>query len=123
MIKQCELQTADQAKNHTLIDAHPDLPLFRYFLDTAPAEPAWRFSGVECLGAIAAVRQRILGGRGVGVLPEYFVRKDLKSGRLVQLMPEQQLKHDVFRMIWPAEHRRARQMPALARQLQALPLR
>lgn len=123
LVEQDRLRNAQDASRHTLIDAHPDLPLFRYFLDAAPPEPAWRFARVEAMGTIAAVRQRITAGKGVGVLPEYFVQKDLQAGRLVRLLPGQELKQDVFRLIWPRDHRRAAQMPALARQLEALPLR
>lgn len=123
LVAQQDLQGPEQVAELTLIDAHPDLPLFRYFLDAAPPEPAWRFRRVQSMGTIAAVRQRILTGKGVGVLPEYFAKKDLKAGRLIRLMPQQELKQDVFRLIWPTEHRRASQMPALARQLEALPLR
>lgn len=117
------LRSANEAADHVLVDAHPDLPLFRYFLDAAPPEPAWRFAGVEHLGAIAAMRQRILRGRGVGVLPEYFVDKDLAAGRLVRLLPRQSLKQDVFRLLWPEGHRRGPELRALARQLAQLPLR
>lgn len=123
LVDKLPLDSAADATAHTLIDAHPDLPLFRYFLDAAPPEPAWRFAKVEQLGAIAAMRQRILRGRGVGVLPAYFVKKDLAAGRLVKLMPRQRLKQDVFRLIWPEGHRRSEALRALAEQLRGLPLR
>lgn len=117
------LRRAADAEAHTLIDAHADLPLFRYFLDAVPAEPAWRFEAVERMGVIAAVRQRILRGRGVGVLPEYFVRADLKQGRLVRLMPKVKLKQDVFRLIWPLDHPRAPELRELAAALRRRPLK
>lgn len=117
------LQSAADVEPHTLVDLQSDLPLFRYFLDAVPPEPAWRFRHVEHMGTIAAVRQRILRSIGVGVLPVYFVEKDLAAGRLVRLLPEVELKQDVFRLIWKADHHRKRELRALAKQLTALPLK
>jgi LysR family glycine cleavage system transcriptional activator len=117
------LVRAEDALHHTLVDADRDLPLFRYFLDAVPPEPAWRFARVERMGTIAAVRQRILHGRGVGVLPTYFVEKDLQAGRLVRLFPKTPLKRDMFRLIWAVDHRRGPELRALARSLAKLPLR
>ncbi|MCA9548997.1 MAG: LysR family transcriptional regulator [Myxococcales bacterium] len=117
------LRRAADAARHTLVDADRDLPLFRYFLDAVPPEPAWRFARVERMGTIAAVRQRILHGHGVGVLPTYFIRDDLKARRLVRLFPKVTLMSDMFRLIWPAGHRRAPELRALAESLAKVPLR
>jgi DNA-binding transcriptional LysR family regulator len=117
------LHSAADAPNHVLIDAHPDLPLFRYFLDAVPAEPGWSFARIERMGTIAAIRQRLLAGAGVAVLPEYFVRKDLAAGRLEPLMPKVKLRQDVFRLIWRAGHPRDRELRRLAAALKEMPLK
>src|SRR5882757_4295906 len=54
-----------------------------------------------------------LAGRGVAVLPRYFVRDDLAKGRLALLFKTQQLQTDFFRLIWRAEHPRHAQLEQL----------
>lgn len=116
------LRRAADATSHALIDTHADLPLFRYFLDVVPPEPAWAFDRIERMGTIAAIRARILGGHGVAVLPRYFVRDDLKAKRLRTILPRLRLKRDMFRLIWRAGHPRSRELRRLARALRAVPL-
>lgn len=117
------LARPEDAREHTLLDVHPDLPLFRYFLDAAPAGAIWPFARVEHLGTIAAIRHRVLEGAGVAVLPEYFVREDLARRRLRRLFPRRALPSDVFRLVWRAGHARERELAALAAELRRRPLR
>ncbi len=105
----------------TLLDASPELPLFRYLLD-ARGEPLWPFRRVEHLGAIAAIRLRALEGAGVAVLPRYFVEPDLVAGRLCELLPEAPMVSDQFRLVWRAGHPLASHLLALARELAEIPL-
>jgi DNA-binding transcriptional LysR family regulator len=113
---------SDAAK-HTLLDAHSDLPLFRYFLDACPPEEVWAFSRVELLGTIAAVRFRALEGAGVAVLPYYFVAQDIAEGRLVRLLPQVEPNRDFFRLVWPSDHPLEPQFQTLAEELRSEPLR
>jgi LysR family glycine cleavage system transcriptional activator len=113
----------DDALAHTLLDLHPDLPLFRYFIDGGPVPQPWRFGATAFLGTIAAVRYRVLEGAGIAVLPAYFVAEDLRARRLVELMAERPLLTDWFRLLWRTGHRRAPQLEALAAELRELPLR
>jgi len=57
------------------------------------------------------------------VLPHYFVERDLRRGRLVQLMPKVKLPSDWFRLVWPQHHPRAAALRELAAELAAMPLR
>ena len=111
------------AEQHVLIDASADLPLFRYLRDASPAEEAWRFLRIERLGTIGAIRQRVLDGAGVAVLPLYLVREDLDEGRLVRLLEERPLLSDHFRLVWRTDHPREVELADLAAQLRELPLR
>ena len=113
----------DDARLHALLDVHPDLPLFRYFLDASPAGAVWPFARVEHLGAIAAIRHRVLEGAGVAVLPLYFVRDDLRRKRLKLLLPRVRLPSDFFRLVWRAGNPREPELAALAAELRKLPLR
>jgi len=112
----------DDAIGLTLIDASPDLPLFRYLLDALHASAPWPFARVEYMGGIGAIRQRVLEGQGVAVLPEYFVRDDLKAKRLTRLMPKISLREDAFRLVWRTGHPLEADLLSLAEELRTFPL-
>ena len=64
---------------HTLVDTSlASRGLFRYWSDQAPAHEQWSFGQHQFLGAIAPIRHWAVVGRGVAVLPEYFIARDLK---------------------------------------------
>lgn len=110
-------------QDQVLIDAHPSLPLFRYLLDSLPPEQEWRFRRVERLGTIAAIRQRVLQGRGIAVLPRYFVTHDLTDQTMVELLPDTPPQSDHFRLVWRIHHPREEDLRQLADELRAFPLR
>jgi LysR family transcriptional regulator, glycine cleavage system transcriptional activator len=108
---------AADAPAHALLDLRPDLPLARYFLDQAGGPGLWPFARIECLGTIAAVRLRVLQGRGLAVLPAYFVAKDLAAGRLLRLLPRVRLPVDRFRLLWAKGHPKAAALARLGEEL------
>lgn len=110
------------AHHHTLLDVSRDLPLFRYLLDALPDGEPWPFHARELLGGIGAIRYRALEGAGVAVLPEYFVRDDLRAGRLTRLLPDVELRADAFRLVWHTGHPLEDELLALAQALRAHPL-
>jgi len=110
------------ADDHTLIDTNPSLPLFRYWQDQAPVDPPWQFRKHRYMGAIAAIRARILDGTGVGVLPEYFVESDLESGRLVRVLTGVTPRTDWFRLVWREGHMRSADLEGLGQFLRKRPL-
>ncbi len=116
------LRRAEQASAHTLLDASPEQPLYRYFRD-APGGEALPFARVVSLGTIEAIRQRVLVGAGVAVLPHYLVRDDLTAKRLVRLFPKVVLAHDYFRLVFRRDDVRRAVYDELARVLSGLPLR
>jgi DNA-binding transcriptional LysR family regulator len=113
----------DDVSELTLVDVSPDLPLFRYLLDALEDSSPWPFAKVEYLGGIGGIRQRVLEGGRVAVLPEYFVREDLKRKRLTRLMRSTALKSDAFRLIWRTGHPRHNSLLDLASDLRTFPLR
>lgn len=123
LLEATPLEAAADARAHRLIDAHPDLPLFRYFLDAQPPEATWAFAGRQYLGTIAAIRAQALAGRGVAVLPRYFVAADLEAGRLAQILPAAKVLDDCFRLIWRRDHPQGDELRALAEALRGVPLR
>ena len=122
LLKTSSLKHPAEAAQHRLLDISADLPLFRYFLDARPKDERWTFQRVHYLGTIGAVRALALTGRGVAVLPRYFVREDLARGRLTVLFKAQQLQTDFFRLIWRADHPRHAQLEQLGAELQRLPI-
>ena len=122
-IRRHPLARASHAAQHALIDAAPDLPLFRYFLDALRTREVWRFAKVEYLGAIAAIRLRVLQGAGVAVLPRYFVAADLRARRLVRVMPAIELVREAFRLVWRTGHSREAALRELASDLATVPVR
>lgn len=117
------LREAADATRHTLIDADSSLTLFRYLLDALDQADVWPFRQHVILGTIAAIRQRVLDGAGVAVLPRYFVGDDIEAGRLVEPLPEITLRTDAFRLVWQSGHLREEELLVLAESLRQFPLR
>jgi LysR family transcriptional regulator, glycine cleavage system transcriptional activator len=122
-IERC-LRRREDAARLTLVDVTPDLPLFRYFLDALPDAEPWPFARIEYLGGIGNIRRRLADGGGrVAVLPKYFIRDELRAGRLVTLMPRVKPRPDSFRLVWRADHPREADLIALGADLRQHPLR
>lgn len=116
------LRVAEHAAGHVLLDAAPDLPLFRYFLDATRHRDVWSFSKVEQLGTIGAIRLRLLQCASVAVLPRYFVARDLGARRLLRILPGVRLQRDAFCLVWRTGHPRQRELRDLATDLRRFPL-
>jgi len=114
---------AEDAASHTLLDIDPTCPLFQCLLDAQEEHVSWPFKETRYLGTIGAIRQRVLGGHGVAVLPLYFVTPDLEKRELVHIDPSAKLRSDPLRLIWLADHPRVDQLQELGEDLRALPLK
>jgi DNA-binding transcriptional LysR family regulator len=110
------------AKNHTLVEISDDLALFRYWSDS-PKGQKLTFAKLCRFGTIEAIRQRIVAGAGVGVLPKYLVAPDLAAKRLEILLPKVVPLHDYFRLVIRADDARRSVFEALAEALAEEPLR
>jgi DNA-binding transcriptional LysR family regulator len=113
----------EHAEVHTLVDASPDTPLFRYWRDAPGGGDRLRFGGWLWMGCIAAIRHQVLEGAGVAVLPEYFVRADLAARRLVKILPSVVPANDYFRLVFRAADPRRRVFESLGKELASVPLR
>ena len=117
------LSRPEDAAHHTLVDTSPALSLFRYWSDQAPAHEQWTFGHHQFLGAIAPIRHWVVAGRGVAVLPEYFIQDDVKSGRLQRVLTHVEPRTDWFRLVWIKDHLRSSELASLGRFLAEQPLR
>jgi LysR family transcriptional regulator, glycine cleavage system transcriptional activator len=99
LLARSAFKTAVQAENFALIDVDDALPLYRYFREASNAPTLPNFAQVQRFGTIEAIRQRVLVGAGVAVLPYYLIKGDVAAGRLVRLFPKVKLLSDYFRLI------------------------
>ncbi len=123
LVKQRPLGTEDDAKSHTLVDIDRQLPLFRYWRDSPGGWDSRAFRSIRRMGTIAAIRVLVLRGEGVAVLPEYFVREDLKKKRLVRQVRRVSANADTFRLVFRGDDPRKTTYDALAKTLRQCPVR
>ena len=122
LLAQRPLRRPEDARRHVLIDTSEALPLFRYWRDARGGIDSLAFGSILKMGTIAAIRQLVLRGEGVAVLPEYFVKHDLKSNRLVRIFPKVRALSDHFRLVHRVDDPRASVYARLAQTLRSLPL-
>jgi DNA-binding transcriptional LysR family regulator len=123
LLSRLPLRRLEDASRHTLIDASPDLPLYRYWRDAGAGRDRVRFAGGSWLGNIEPIRAQVLAGEGVAVLPEYFVRADLAKGTLRSVFPRASLLYDHFRLVFRAADPRRSLFESIAKDLSNVPLR
>jgi DNA-binding transcriptional LysR family regulator len=117
------LRTPQEAKVHTLFDASAELPLFRYWRDAPGGIDSLQFARIVRLGTISAILHQVVRGRGVAVLPEYFVRKEVAAKRLCRILPKVRPLSDFFRLVFRVDDPRRSSYARLADLLRSTPLR
>lgn len=122
LLRRQRLRGAADARAHTLFDTTEELPLFRYWRDAPGGLDSMTFGRVVRLGTIAAIRHQVLGGKGVAVLPEYFVQADLRVGRLTGVFPKVTPLSDHFRLVFRVDDPRRSFFEKLAESMRAVPL-
>lgn len=115
-------RSTQEALHHTLIDVTAAQPLFRHFRDGPKGSFPLQFAKEYWVGGIAAVRQEVLRGAGVAVLPAYFVRDDITAKKLTRLFPSVVLQHDFLRLVFRAADPRRAILESLAEGLGRVPL-
>lgn len=122
LLDRVPLSKPEDAKKHTLVEVSEDMALFRYWRD-APKGLPLAFAKHVRFGTIDAIRQRVLAGAGVGVLPRYLVQPDLDARRLRVVFPKVVPLHDYFRLVIRADDPRRSVFEALVEELAKEPLR
>ncbi len=123
LLRDTPLRAVADAQHHTLFDATAELPLFGYWRDAPGGFDSLRFGRAVRMGTIEAIRKQVLRGRGVGVLPSYFVERDLEAERLVTILPKVRPLTDFFRLVYRVDDPRRSFLSSLAETLRAHPLR
>lgn len=122
LLDKMPLVKAEDAPKHTLVDISDELPLFGYWRDAPKGQPL-AFGKLARFGTIEAIRQRIVAGAGVGVVPKYLVQPDLDAKRLRILFPKVQPMHDYFRLVIRADDARRPVFESLAGSFSSFALR
>lgn len=122
LLEDTPLNAIEDARKHTLVDTHGELPLFKYWRDAPGGSDSLSFKKLIRMGTIAAIRQLIVDGEGVGVLPLYLVERDIEAGTLTRVMPQVEPSHDWFRLIIRADDPRRALFADLAEAFQKEPL-
>jgi len=122
LLRKRPLRKAEDAGAHTLLDISPDLPLFGYWRDAPGGGDRLRFGKVLRIGTIDAIRQLVVAGRGVAVLPRYLVRPDLARSKLRRVFPEVTANHDYFRLVFRRDDPRRAVYDLLGTTLRRQPL-
>lgn len=123
LLKRKPFRKPEDARHHTLIDTHAELPLFGYWRDAPQGGDRLRFGSILRMGTGAAVRELVLRGEGVAVLPWYMAAPDLKAKRLTKIFPEVELLSDYFRLIFRADDPRRSVYERLGHTMLEHPLR
>jgi len=97
LLRDKPVRSAGDCAEHTLFDVNLGMPLFSYLRDS-PGGASFRFKQTIAMGTIASVRELVLWGEGLAVLPEYLVEPDMKAKRLQRLLPKQPIQQDWFRL-------------------------
>ena len=116
------LKTIDSILDQTLVDSNASLPLARYWLDADVDRPHLQFRNLRFLGTIGAIREFVLSGEGVAVLPSYFVEADIKKGKLKVLFPRKKLLTDHFRLLFSKKRRHAELFGRFVEVMRGVPL-
>lgn len=117
------IETTADCAAHALVDIGPELPLFRYWRESPDAPEGVRFDGVRYMGTIQAIRDAVVEGDGVAVLPEYLTRLDLAAGRLQRILPDVVPQSDWFRLLLRLDDPRRTLLERLAATMREQPLR
>lgn len=78
-------------------------PLRWTFVSSSGKRHVVRVRQVAQANNAAAVRAMVLAGAGVGVLPDYLVEEDLRSGRLVVLLAQYRLPEGGIHAVYPGK--------------------
>ncbi|MBT8134932.1 MAG: substrate binding domain-containing protein, partial [Gammaproteobacteria bacterium] len=79
---------ADLVKHNCLIHSLQKSPDLWFFNSTQKGDESVRVNGCLKANSPDAVRDGVLQGLGISVLCEWFVRDDIRQGRLKTILPE-----------------------------------
>jgi DNA-binding transcriptional LysR family regulator len=122
LLSKTPLRRVADTRRHVLLDTTEALPLFRYLRDAPGGVGDLRFLATRRLGTIAAISALVIASEGVAVLPEYYVRDDLRARRLRRVLPKAPIASDRFRLVFRSDDGRVPYYEMLAKEMCKRPL-
>lgn len=92
-----ELGALDFIANMSLAD-----PLQWVFENQAKQSVSVKLANTLAIDSAPAILEAVKGGAGVAVLPDFLVRKDLRDGKLIQILPQWTLPEGGIFAVYPA---------------------
>lgn len=92
------IRTVEDLREQVLIEHDRSFPFMRYV--EAQARATLRYRDVWFVGSSNAMRESVLGGYGVGIVPLYLVQKAIAEKKLKLILPEIKIDSDHFRIIY-----------------------
>lgn len=123
LVEKQNITSVESLVDQPLIDANSSLPLARYWLDADKERAHLQFETLRFMGTIGAIREVVLRGQGVAVLPSYFIKKDIEEGRLQALFSDKKLLSDNFRLLFARNSRQFSVFEKFAEIMRDCPLR
>jgi DNA-binding transcriptional LysR family regulator len=115
------VKSFNDLSEQVLIEHDRSFPFLRYL--SAKDRARLSFYDVWFLSSSELMVQAVESGFGLGIVPEYLVKKSLNAGKLAKLKLPVQLDHDFFRLIFRVERDIEPSVKILAEQLKKLGLR
>ncbi len=72
-------------------------------LQSGKKEVSVKVGGRVCVDDLSTVKELTLAGHGVALLPIYLARKDVRNGRLVQVLPDWHSRTDDVYLLYPPQ--------------------
>jgi DNA-binding transcriptional LysR family regulator len=92
-----ELQSLDFIANMSLSD-----PLQWAFEDQEKQGVSVKLANTLSIDSAPAILEAVKGGAGVAILPDFLVREDLHTGKLIQVLPNWTLPEGGIFAVYPA---------------------
>ncbi len=93
--------TPEELLTHTCVLFGDEATAQWYFNNGSKPPKAIKVNGRLSANSIEAVHQVVLGGAGIGLLPEFIVQEDLQAGRLKPLLTEYETTSEFIYLVYP----------------------
>ena len=123
LLEETAFDAPEDSKKHCLIDVDEGLPLFHFFKEAPHAPTIINFKKYHLISSVLAIKQLLVDGKGIAVMPESQIARELRSGELVKIFPDLQLLKDQNRLLYRKDDPRASFFQTLAKKIIGYPIK